>query len=99
MATRAERSYDRSPGESVEMMGERLTGARDETKWALLTTEFWAMVILIVAILVAAAISDSLNDRRAWLLVAIVGTGYIVSRGIAKAGVGHMSSTRFGRSR
>ena len=44
------------------------------------------MVILIVAILIAAAVSDSLNDRRAWLLATIIGAAYIVSRGIAKAG-------------
>jgi hypothetical protein len=47
------------------------------------------MVVLIVAVLIAAAISDSLNDVRAWTLVAIIGTGYIVSRGIAKAGADH----------
>ena len=58
----------------------------DETKWALLTTEFWAMLGLILAVLIAAAISDSINDVRAWTLVAVIGTGYILSRGIAKAG-------------
>jgi hypothetical protein len=63
-----------------------LSGSHDETKWAPLTTEFWAMVALIIVILIAAAISDSLNDVRAWTLVTIIGTGYIVSRGIAKAG-------------
>ena len=53
--------------------------------------EFWAMVGLIVVILIATAISDSLNDVRAWTLVAIIGTGYIISRGIAKAGTDHLS--------
>ena len=77
------------PGYRAEELGERATGLHDETKWSLLTTEFWAMVGLILAILVAAAVSDSLGDRRAWLLVTIVGTGYIVSRGIAKAGTDH----------
>lgn len=62
---------------------------RDETKWAVLTTEFWATVVLIAAILIATAVSDSLNDSRAWLLITIVATGYIVSRGLSKAGVGH----------
>ena len=78
-------------GPRVEAVGERATGLHDETKWSLLTTEFWAMVLVIVAILIAAAVSDSLNDRRAWLLVTIVATGYIVSRGLAKVGVGHRS--------
>jgi uncharacterized membrane protein AbrB (regulator of aidB expression) len=75
------------PGYRAEELGERATGPHDETKWAPLTTEFWAMVILIVAILIAAAVSDSLGDRRAWLLVTVIGAAYIVSRGLAKAGI------------
>jgi hypothetical protein len=31
-------------------------------------------------------VSDSLNDVRAWTLVAAVAIGYIVSRGLAKSG-------------
>jgi hypothetical protein len=77
-------------GYRAERAGEQVTGLHDETKWAVLTTEFWAMVVVIVAILIATAVSDSLNDTRGWLHVAIVATGYIVSRGIAKAGVGHL---------
>ena len=59
---------------------------QDETKHALKTTEFFAMVAVIGAILVASAVSDSLGDVRAWTLVAVVATGYIISRGLAKAG-------------
>ena len=58
----------------------------DETKASFKTTEFWAMGALIAAILVAAWVSDSLNDVRAWTLVAAVGIGYMLSRGLAKAG-------------
>jgi hypothetical protein len=82
------------PGDRVETIGERITGSHDETKWAPLTTEFWAMLIIIVAILIASAVSDSFGDRRAWLYVAIVATGYIDSRGIAKAGTGHWPAAR-----
>ncbi len=89
----------RDPGSRAEEVGARATGAHDETKWAPLTTEFWAMVILIVALLIAAAVSDSLNDRRAWLLVTIIGAAYIVSRGIAKAGTYHAPFARAGRRR
>jgi len=35
---------ERSVGERMELTGTRLTGRRSETKWAPLTTEFWAMV-------------------------------------------------------
>ena len=41
---------------------------------------------VIAAILIAAAISDSLGDVRAWTLVTVVAAAYIVSRGLAKAG-------------
>jgi hypothetical protein len=58
----------------------------DETKLSLKTTEFWAMLGIIVAILIATAVSDSLNDVRAWTLVAAVAIGYMVSRGLAKSG-------------
>ncbi len=68
-----------------------------ETKHSLKTTEFWAMVALIIGILIASAIVgqgdgngnndvDAFPAVRAWLYVAIVGVGYMVSRGLAKAG-------------
>jgi hypothetical protein len=60
--------------------------ASDETKLSLKTTEFWAMAGIIAAILVASAVSDSLDDVRAWTLVAAVGIGYMISRGLAKSG-------------
>ena len=59
---------------------------QDETKLSLRTTEFWAMGGVIAAILIAAAVSDSLGDVRAWTLVTVVAAAYIVSRGLAKAG-------------
>ena len=58
----------------------------DETKLSFKTTEFYAMVGVIVAILAASAYSDSLGDVRAWTLVAGVAAAYIISRGLAKAG-------------
>jgi hypothetical protein len=82
----------------MEHAGERLTGTRDETKWAPLTTEFWAMVGLIAGILIAAAVSDSLNDVRAWTLVAVVGAAYILSRGFAKMGTDHTPLRMRGRN-
>jgi hypothetical protein len=59
---------------------------RDETKPSFLTTEFYAMVGVIAAILVAAAQADNFGAPRAWTLVAAVAIGYMVSRGLAKAG-------------
>ena len=64
----------------------------DETKHALKTTEFVAMVGVIAAILIATWVSDSLNDVRAWTLVAAVAIGYMVSRGLAKSGTKYAGS-------
>lgn len=68
-----------------------------ETKHAFKTTEFWAMVAIVVGILVASKVVgqgdgngkpdvDAFPALRAWLYVAIVGVGYMISRGLAKAG-------------
>jgi hypothetical protein len=75
----------------AENVAERTIAANDETKWGPLTTEFWVMALLAVAVLIAAAISESLDAVRAWTLVAVLGAAYIVSRGIAKAGTDHVS--------
>ena len=66
--------------------GEARVRLGDETKNALKTTEFFAMVAVNAAILIAAWASDSLNDVRAWTLVAAVAIGYMISRGLAKSG-------------
>lgn len=63
-----------------------------ETKHAFKTTEFAAMVAVIAGILIAAAVidggrgSDTFVADQAWLYVAIVAVGYMVSRGLAKSG-------------
>ena len=64
-----------------------------ETKHAFKTTEFWAMVAIIVSILVASWLidddggtGDAFPAVRAWLYVTIVAAAYMVSRGLAKAG-------------
>src|SRR5215216_4895400 len=65
-----------------------------ETKQAFKTTEFWAMAVVIAAILVSAAAikggdtsgTDEFIARQAWLYVAIVASAYMISRGLAKAG-------------
>src|SRR5687768_4409775 len=65
-----------------------------ETKQAFKTTEFWAMAVVIAAILVSAAAikggdtsgTDEFIARQAWLYVAIVTGAYLISRGLAKAG-------------
>ena len=57
-----------------------------ETKQAFKTTEFWAMLGAIMAILIAGAVDDGLGARNVWLYVTIVAAAYLVSRGLAKSG-------------
>lgn len=62
-----------------------------ETKASFKTTEFFAFLAVLVGILVAAGMVDEANDggfgaKQAWLYVTILTVGYMVSRGLAKAG-------------
>jgi hypothetical protein len=64
-----------------------------ETKQAFKTTEFWAMLGLVLAILVSAAAikggdksTDQFIAKQAWLYVSILGGAYFISRGLAKLG-------------
>ena len=65
-----------------------------ETKAGPKTTEFIAMVVVIAMILISAAMikggdtggTDEFIARQAWLYVAIVTAGYMISRGLAKSG-------------
>ncbi|PZE86932.1 hypothetical protein [Curtobacterium sp. MCBD17_032] len=66
----------------------------NETKSALKTTEFYAWIVVSLAILIASAVVDNADEGhtgfgadQAWLYVALVTMAYILSRGIAKAGV------------
>jgi hypothetical protein len=61
-----------------------------EAKAAYKTTEFIAFVAVLAAILIAGLVADGGNDglgaERVWLYATILTVGYMVSRGIAKAG-------------
>ena len=62
---------------------------RDETKPSFLTTEFYAFVASVAAVLIAAAQADNFDAPRAWTLVAALAVGSMVSRGLAKSGSAH----------
>ena len=61
----------------------------DETKAAFKTTEFIAYLATIAGVLIASAVDDSIDARLAWILIAAVGIGYMLSRGLAKSGSHH----------
>jgi hypothetical protein len=66
-----------------------------ETKSAFKTTEFMAYVVVLAGILIAGAITkassyganhDPFRADRVWLYATVLTVGYMISRGIAKAG-------------
>jgi hypothetical protein len=61
----------------------------DETKASFQTTELWVFVAAVVGVLVATQQLDNMDGWDGWRLVTILATGYLVSRGLAKAGSRH----------
>ena len=63
-----------------------------ETKSAFKTTELIVFLLSVAGVLIAAAVTDIGEDgqgfgaRSAWLYVTLLSIGYMISRGLAKAG-------------
>ena len=64
-----------------------------ETKASFKTTEFFAYVAILVAIFIAGAVTkagsnhnDVFRASQVWLYATILSIGYMISRGLAKAG-------------
>jgi hypothetical protein len=64
-----------------------------ETKQAFKTTEFWIYAIAVAGVLIASELVGSTQNHgdyfradKAWLYVVILTVGYLISRGLAKAG-------------
>ncbi len=47
------------------------------------------MIAAVAAILIASAVADNFDAPRAWTLVAVVVSAYVVARGLAKSGSRH----------
>ena len=82
---------------TVGRAGRRLT----ETKQAFKTTEFWVYVVMVLAILIAGLVAeggseavstqdassdDGFGADKVWLYITLLSIGYMISRGVAKAG-------------
>jgi uncharacterized membrane protein len=93
MAATADRATNAGsrPARTTPDTSERLS---TETKHSFKTSEFAAMVVVIIGILLSAALikggdtggTDEFIARQAWLYVAIVAGSYFISRGLAKSG-------------
>jgi hypothetical protein len=81
-----------APRYSAGPNGPRRTTETNETKSALKTTELIVFVLSVLGVLIAAAVTDNDADgqgfgaRSTWLYVTLLSIGYMISRGLAKAG-------------
>jgi hypothetical protein len=57
-----------------------------ETKPFFLTSEFAAYALATIALIVTAAVDDSIDSWKFWILQTALTIGYLFSRGIAKSG-------------
>jgi len=64
-------------------------GSEIETKEFFRTSEFWAMTVLALSLVVATLSLNSLDAPRTSMLLTILVSAYIVGRGISKAGSSH----------
>jgi len=62
----------------------------DETKASFKTTEFWMFLAAVAGVLIAAREASNFAADQAWALVTVLTVGYMVSRGLAKAGSRHI---------
>ena len=84
-----------APADGLERNGRvepnRVRRLSTETKASFKTTEFFAFLAVLAGILISAGVVDEANNgglgaRQAWLYATILTVGYMVSRGLAKAG-------------
>jgi hypothetical protein len=57
-----------------------------ETKTFSKTSEFWVWLATVAAVLAAVLLIDGFGPDRGWTLVTALSVGYMISRGLAKAG-------------
>src|SRR5215204_1636311 len=93
MATRTDAGDSTGLGNGAELGGyaRRYERMSTETKAAFKTTEFFAYLAVLAGILIAVLIVDNAGDggfgaSKVWLYATILTVGYMVSRGLAKAG-------------
>jgi len=92
--------HNRGVGERYDTARRPVARFYEETKAAVKSTEFYAYLVTFAGILIAAQVigdgesgtgasGDVFNANRAWLYLTILTVGYMVSRGLAKAGSAH----------
>ena len=54
--------------------------------WSRTVTELVVWAVTVLAVLIAAAVTENLDGHDAWKYVTWLSVGYMISRGLAKAG-------------
>jgi hypothetical protein len=75
-----------SPAQSAEKAHVADRRISTETKASVKTSELIVLVAGVIAVLVAAQVSDEFGAQDAWFYVTLMAVGYLVSRGLAKSG-------------
>ena len=57
-----------------------------ETKASTKTSEFFVYMIAVAAVLIASLVVDGFNATEGWMFFTYLSIGYMISRGLAKAG-------------
>jgi di/tricarboxylate transporter len=57
-----------------------------ETKASLKTTELMVLALAVIGVFLAGMMDDSVNTETTWTLITALAVGYMLSRGLAKAG-------------
>ena len=88
VSTEPGRGVTGARGAARPHVGRRLA---TETKAAFKSTEFYAYIVASAAVLIAAAVIDEsdaggFGAKQAWLYFTILTVGYMIARGLAKAG-------------
>jgi hypothetical protein len=80
-------SDTRTTGSTAPSFGHARHGMNTaETKPAFKTTELLFYVLAVAGVLIAAKIEVGFKAEQAWLYISLLTIGYMISRGIAKAG-------------
>jgi hypothetical protein len=86
-------SVESADRDRVRAGSARVTSS-EETKPSFKTSELMTMLGVVAAILIAAASADNFDAPRAWTLVAVVASAYMIARGLAKSGSRHVDTDR-----
>jgi hypothetical protein len=73
-------------GGTARYADDRLVSDHTETRRSFATTEFWLTLIASAVIMISAYADEQFNIEHGWTLVAVIVVGYLLSRGLAKAG-------------